>query len=184
MIAVLFATGFEEVEAIAPVDVLRRAGCKVVLAGVDGPVVTGSHGVSVQMDCRIDDILDAKDLEAVVLPGGLPGTTNLEASPQVQALLDACRESGKLIGAICAAPSILAHKGFLKGVEATSFPSFQKDLEEGGARLSEDYVVRDGQFITGRGMGVATDFGLALAEALVSREAAEKIRGSIQQHRA
>ncbi len=115
-----------------------------------------------------------------MLPGGLPGTHNLEASPAVQACIDGCVKAGKLVSAICAAPSVLAHKGLLKGKNATAFPNFQKDLEEGGACLSESYVVRDGQFLTGRGMGVATQFGLALVEALVSPEKASEIRASIQ----
>ena len=119
-------------------------------------------------------------LEAVVLPGGLPGTHNLEASPAVQACVDGCVEQGKLVSAICAAPSILAHKGLLAGRNATAFPNFQQDLTEGGALLSDSYVVRDGQFLTGRGMGVATQFGLALVAALVSEEKAAEIRSSIQ----
>ncbi|MFQ6828546.1 MAG: DJ-1/PfpI family protein, partial [Acutalibacter sp.] len=114
------------------------------------------------------------------LPGGLPGTHNLEASPAVQRCIDSCVAQGKLVAAICAAPSILAHKGLLAGKNATAFPSFQKDLQEGGALLSESYVVRDGQFLTARGMGVATQFGLALVEALVSPEKAADIRASIQ----
>ena len=115
-----------------------------------------------------------------MLPGGLPVTHNLEASPAVQGCIDSCVEQGKLVAAICAAPSILAHKGLLAGKNATAFPSFQKDLQEGGALLSESYVVRDGQFLTARGMGVATQFGLALAAALVSEEKAAEIRASIQ----
>ena len=98
----------------------------------------------------------------------------------VQACIDGCVKTGKLVSAICAAPSVLAHKGLLKGKNATAFPNFQKDLEEGGACLSESYVVRDGQFLTGRGMGVATQFGLALVEALASPEKASEIRASIQ----
>ena len=141
--------------------------------------VTGSHGIAVKADLAAEDV-DLESLEAMMLPGGLPGTHNLEASPAVQACIDRCVERGALVSAICAAPSILAHKGLLKGKKATAFPSFQKDLEEGGALLSEAYVVRDGQFLTGRGMGVATQFGLALVEALVSREKAQELRAGIQ----
>ena len=179
MVVVFLAEGFEEVEALAPVDVMRRAGLAVKLAGVTGREVTGSHGICVQTDMDAQEV-DATLLEAMVLPGGLPGTHNLEASPAVQRCIDSCVAQGKLVAAICAAPSILAHQGLLAGKNATAFPSFQKDLQEGGALLSESYVVRDGQFLTARGMGVATQFGLALVEALVSPEKAADIRASIQ----
>ena len=179
MVVVFLAEGFEEVEALAPVDVMRRAGLAVKLAGVTGREVTGSHGICVQTDMDAQEV-DATLLEAMVLPGGLPGTHNLEASPAVQRCIDSCVAQGKLVAAICAAPSILTHKGLLAGKNATAFPSFQKDLQEGGALLSESYVVRDGQFLTARGMGVATQFGLALVEALVSPEKAADIRASIQ----
>lgn len=168
MVVVFLAEGFEEVEALAPVDVMRRAGLAVKLAGVTGREVTGSHGICVQTDMDAQEV-DATLLEAMVLPGGLPGTHNLEASPAVQRCIDSCVAQGKLVAAICAAPSILAHKGLLAGKNATAFPGFQKDLQEGGALLSESYVVRDGQFLTARGMGVATQFGLALVEALSPR---------------
>ena len=179
MVVVFLAEGFEEVEALAPVDVMRRAGLAVKLAGVTGREVTGSHGICVQTDMDAQEV-DATLLEAMVLPGGLPGTHNLEASPAVQRCIDSCVAQGKLVAAICAAPSILGRKGLLAGKNATAFPSFQKDLQEGGALLSESYVVRDGQFLTARGMGVATQFGLALVEALVSPEKAADIRASIQ----
>ncbi len=182
MIAILFAEGFEEVEALAPVDLLRRAGLSVVMAGVGGKEITGSHGVTVKMDREVQE-LDPEELEALVLPGGLPGTLNLEGSQAVQALLERCAAREKTIGAICAAPSVLAHKGLLKNREATAFPNFQKDLEDGGASLGERYVCEDGNFITARGMGVATEFGLKLAERLASPEKAAEIRASIQMER-
>lgn len=179
MIAVLFAEGFEEVEALAPVDILRRAGLSVAMAGVTGMEVTGSHGIAVKMERKAEEI-DPDELEALVLPGGGKGTKNLEASPVVQSLIDRCAEKGVLIGAICAAPSILAHKGLLNGREAISFPDFQPALTDGGAELSESYVCRDGNFITARGMGVSTQFGLKLVEALVSKEKAREIQKGIQ----
>ena len=179
MVPILFATGFEEIEALAPADILRRAGVEVRLVGVTGEKVTGSHGIEVTMDTVID-ALNYSDVDAVILPGGLPGTTNLEASEAVQKLIDHCVAEGKLVAAICAAPSILAHKGLLASREATAFPNFQKDLVDGGAHLSREYVVQDGNFLTARGMGVATQFGLKLAELLADRETSEKIRASIQ----
>lgn len=179
MVYVFLAEGFELVEAMAPVDLLRRAGVEVKLAGVGGQLVRASNGVAVQADIPAGEAT-REGLEAIVLPGGLPGTLNLEKSAIVQGMIDYCAAEGKLIGAICAAPSILAHKGLLQGREATAFPSFQPDLEAGGARLSEKYVCQDGRFITGRGMGVSIEFGLALVQALVSAEKAAEIRASIQ----
>lgn len=179
MVYIFLAEGFELVEALAPLDVLRRAGVETKLVGVTGPVVAASNGVKVQADLPIEEAAE-EGLSAVVLPGGLPGTLNLEKSPRVQHFIDSCAAAGKLIGAICAAPSILAHKGLLKGREATSFPTFQKDLSEGGATISARYVCQDGPFITGRGMGVSTEFGLKIVEALTSPEKAQEIRASIQ----
>lgn len=179
MVYVLLAEGFELVEAMAPVDILRRAKVEVRTVGVTGKTVTASNGVPVTADIEIAGAV-TEGLDCVVLPGGLPGTVNLEKSGEVQGLIDFCQREGKLIGAICAAPSILAHKGLLKGREATAFPSFQKDVEEGGGGLSEKFVCRDGQFITARGMGVSTSFGLELAAALTSPETAAGIKTGIQ----
>lgn len=179
MIAFLFANGFEEVEAIAPVDILRRAGLKVVMCGVGGKEITGSHGIVLSMDKEISEV-EMDSIDCLVLPGGMPGTLNLERSREVQDLIDICAANDKIIGAICAAPSILAHKGLLKGREATAFPDFQPDLTDGGAVLSESYVCRDGNFITARGMGVAVEFGLQLVAALSSPEKAAEIKSAIQ----
>lgn len=179
MVYVLLAEGFELVEAMAPVDILRRANVEVKTVGVTGRTVAASNGVPVTADLEITDVVTG-GLDCVMLPGGLPGTTNLEKSAEVHGLIDFCVKEGKLLGAICAAPSILAHKGLLNGREATAFPSFQKDIEEGGGRLSDKFVCRDGMFITARGMGVSTQFGLALAAALTSPETAAEIRKSIQ----
>lgn len=179
MVYVFLAEGFELVEALAPVDILRRAGIEVSLVGVTGLEVAASNGVTVRTDKTAQEAA-GEEPAAIVLPGGLPGTLRLEESPVVQQLIDLCVAEGKLIGAICAAPSILAHKGFLQGREATAFPKFQPDVEAGGGRLSEKYVCQDGPFITARGMGVSTQFGLALAAALASPEKAEEVRASIQ----
>lgn len=179
MVYVLLAEGFELVEAMAPVDILRRAKVEVKTVGVTGAVIPASNGVKVTADLEIGEAV-TEGLDCLVLPGGLPGTLNLEKSQEVQALIDYCVKEGKLVGAICAAPSILAHKGLLEGREATAFPSFQKDVAEGGGELSGRFVCRDGQFITARGMGVSTQFGLKLAEALVSPECAREIQKSIQ----
>lgn len=179
MVILLFAEGFEESEALVPADLLRRAKVEVLLTGVGGKRITGSHGITVEMDAEASE-LDPEQADAVILPGGLPGTTNLEASEPVQKLIDSCVRREKLVAAICAAPSLLAHKGLLKGKNATAFPNFQKDLLEGGAVLSESYVCQDGQFVTARGMGVATQFGLKLCELLASPQKAAEIKASIQ----
>lgn len=179
MIYVLLAEGFELVEAMAPVDVLRRAKVEVKTVGVTGKTVAASNGVPVTADLEIGQV-GTDGLECVVLPGGLPGTLNLEKSPEVQALIDFCVKEGKTVAAICAAPSILAHKGLLNGREATAFPSFQKDVAESGGELSESYVCQDGQFITARGMGVSIQFGLKLAEVLASPEIVREIQAGIQ----
>lgn len=179
MIAVLFADGFEETEALVPVDILRRAELEVVMCGVGGKEIVGSHGIKITMNMELSE-LDTEAVECAVLPGGMPGTVNLEKSDAVHKLIDYCAEHNKIIGAICAAPSILAHKGLLKDKEATAFPEFQPDLTEGGARLSESYACRDGNIITARGMGAAVEFALELAAALASPEKAEQIKSAIQ----
>lgn len=179
MVYVLLAEGFELVEAMAPVDILRRAKVEVKTVGVTGARIKASNGVEVTADLGIGEAV-TQGLDCVILPGGLPGTVNLEKSQAVQDLIDFCAKEGKLLAAICAAPSILAHKGLLQGREATAFPSFQKDVEEGGGRLSEKYVCQDGLFVTARGMGVSTQFGLKLAELLASPETAAQIQASIQ----
>lgn len=176
-IAVFLAMGFEEIEALTTVDILRRAELQVETVGVGGPVVRGAHGVSVLADVT-DEQWSVDGLSAVVLPGGMPGTLNLERSPVVQGALDVAQQRGLWIGAICAAPSILGHRGLLEGRTAVCFPGFEGELK--GARLDDRPVVRDGRIITGRGAGVAVDFALCLAEQLASPETAEKIRAGMQ----
>ena len=150
MVYVFLAEGFEEIEALTPVDLMRRAGLEVGLAGVGGLEITGSHGISVKADLLAEEA-DMAQAEAIVLPGGMPGTLNLEHSSAVQESIDNCVGKGVLVAAICAAPSILGHKGLLQGKKATAFPKFQQELE--GAVLSADYVCQDGNILTARGNG-------------------------------
>lgn len=178
MIYVFLANGFEEIEALAPVDILRRAGLTVQTVGVTGKTVMGAHGIPVTADITTDEVKLDADLQAVVLPGGMPGTTNLEANVTVQKALDYADEHDLLICAICAAPSILGHKVLLQGKTAICFPGFEDALA--GAVLCDAPVCRDGQIITAKGMGVATEFGLKIAAALTDDMTAEKIRASIQ----
>ena len=178
MVYCFLADGFEEVEAIAPVDMLRRAGVEVKTVGVTGDVISGSHGIKVTPDIDIKDIVLDDELEAVILPGGLPGATNLEENADVQKAIDFADANGKYICAICAAPQILGHKGLVKGKEAIAYPGFECELE--GAIISEDYVVFDGNIITAKGAGVATEFGLKIVSVLKDAELAEKIGKAIQ----
>ena len=178
MVYCFLADGFEEVEAIAPIDMLRRAGVEVKTVGVSGDVIDGRHGIKVIPDVDIKDITLDDSLEAVILPGGLPGATNLEESADVQKAIDFANEKGKLICAICAAPQILGHKGLLEGKEAIAYPGFEDELK--GAIISKEYVVRDGNIITAKGAGVATEFGLKIVGALKNEALAEEIGKAIQ----
>ncbi|MCM1364037.1 MAG: DJ-1/PfpI family protein [Faecalibacterium sp.] len=178
MVYCFLADGFEEVEALAPVDMLRRAGVDVRTVGVNAANITGSHNITVHCDLTADRILLSNDIDAIILPGGMPGTLNLEASTVVQAVIEHCVSAGKYVCAICAAPSILGHKGLLNGKEAIAFPGFEKDLK--GASISSKHVVKDGVFITAKGAGVAIDFGLEIVAALCGEDTAKKIRESIQ----
>ena len=178
MVYCFLADGFEEVEAIAPVDMLRRAGVEVKTVGVSGEVISGSHGIKIVPDIDIKNIALDDNLEAVILPGGLPGATNLEESTDVQKAIDFAAEKCKYICAICAAPQILGHKGLLKGKNAIAYPGFEKELED--AMISEEYVVLDGNFITAKGAGVATEFGLKIVSVLKSQALADEIGKAIQ----
>lgn len=178
MIYIFLANGFEEVEALATVDVLRRADLNVKIVGVGSDVITGAHGISIVCDATDGDLTPDEDIEAVILPGGMPGTLNLERSDKVNAFIDYAFENGKLLCAICAAPSILGHKGMLKGKKAVCFPGFESELE--GAELSDSFVVSHGNIITAKGMGSAVKFGLAIASVLIGEAKAKKIEESLQ----
>lgn len=176
-IAIFFATGFEEIEALTVVDILRRAGETVQMVSITGEKgVTSSHDVTVEMDLLFSDV-DFTTLDVLVLPGGMPGTKNLEAFAPLMEQVDAFVKAGKLVTAICAAPSILGHRGHLKGKKACSFPSFEDHLE--GADVVKEPAVIDGNIITGRGMGAAIPFGLAILEKLQGKEAAEAMAEKI-----
>lgn len=178
MVYVFLAPGFEEIEALAVVDVLRRAELDVLTVGVGEDFVIGSHQIPVACDIAEKSLILDEKTEAIVLPGGMPGTLNLEKSETVQNAIDWAIQNEKLVCAICAAPSILGHKGLLNGKSATCFPGFEEELF--GADISKDYVVKDDNIITARGMGSAIEFGLQIAEVLTSRENAQKIRASLQ----
>ncbi len=178
MVYVFLANGFEEMEAIAPIDILRRAGVETVTVGVGSDEITASHGVRVRTDIASDKIKLTKELEMIVLPGGSLGSDNLENSPEVQAALDYCTENNIYAAAICAAPKILGHKGLLEGRYCTCFPGYESELK--GAKPNGKSVVVDGSFITAKGAGVSVEFGLKLAELLTSKEKAASLAAAMQ----
>ncbi len=163
MIALLLADGFEEVEALAPLDYLRRGGADVRTVGVTGKTVTGAHGVPVIADMLAEDV-DFSDITDVILPGGMPGTNHLDASPFTDAILRAVYEKGGRLCAICAAPMVLGKRGYLRGKRATCFPGFEKYLD--GAIFTEAAAVTDGLVTTGRGMECAVPFAKELVKLL------------------
>lgn len=179
MVYVLLAPGFEEIEAIAPIDLMRRAGLEVHTVAVsDDRLVTGSHGISVMTDLLASEVT-TDGLQAVILPGGLPGTTNLEADATVQSLLDHASSNELVIGAICAAPSVLGHKGLLCGKRAVCYPGFESALQ-GAIVETEALCVIDGTVVTAKGAGAAVEFGLALVKIMVSDAVSQKLREGIQ----
>jgi 4-methyl-5(b-hydroxyethyl)-thiazole monophosphate biosynthesis len=166
------AQGFEETEALTVVDILRRADIGVALAGLLPGPVTGSHNISIVPDTTIDAV-NAGDFDMIVLPGGQPGSDNLNADPRVHALLAEFASKDKLIGAICAAPIVLAAAGLLRGRKATCYPSYTDRLD--GGIYEESPVVNDGTVITSRGPGTAVNFGLEIAVRLAGRHVADAV---------
>lgn len=158
-IIVFFGEGFEEVEALATVDVLRRGGLEVLMAGVNQREVKSARGICIKMDCLANEV-NYEEVSMIVLPGGLGGVNELEKSDLVKEVLKEFHTQKKWIGAICAAPSLLGKYGLLKGVEATCYPGMEKSLLE--AKYVNQAVVKSGHFITGKGVGVSLEFGLAL----------------------
>jgi len=157
--------GFEQIEALTVVDILRRAGVEVVTAAVGANPVTSSHNVRVEADTTIEAVRDEPGIDMVVLPGG-PGTPGLGESAGLRALVDRLRAEDKEIAAICAAPGVLAGYGLLDGKCATSFPAVRDKLEAAGVDYRESAVVRDGKLTTSRGPGTAMDFALELVAIL------------------
>ena len=173
MIYVFLAEGFEEVEALTPVDCLRRAGKNVQTVGVGGKVICGSHGIPVTADITGEELCLNDELEMIVLPGGMPGTLNLGKSQAVQDAITFCAEQNRLIAAICAAPSVLGARGLLNGKTATCYPGFEPQLT--GCNAVAQPVCQDGNIITGRGPGAAMDFALKLTAVLCGDAAAAEL---------
>ncbi len=173
MIYVFLAEGFEEVEALTPVDILRRAGKEVVTVGVGGKTVTGSHAIPVTADITADEAVLGGELEGVILPGGMPGTLNLEKSELVNKAIHHCADKGLLLAAICAAPSVLGKAGLLKGKRAVCYDCFEKCLD--GAAVGNEAVCSDGNVITACGASAALKFALAITEYLCGKEVSDNI---------
>ncbi len=177
MIYVFFANGFEESEAIVPVDILRRAGFDVQLVSISNDkLVTGSHGITVKTDILFDET-DFADAQMLVLPGGMPGTKNLDAHAGLCELLQDSSEKNIKMAAICAAPSVFGNLGLLNGEKATCYPGFEEQLL--GAEFVEEPVVVSHQYITARGAGVAMQFGLKLVEELKGKKIADELATAV-----
>lgn len=170
------APGFEEIEAIATLDIMRRAGIDVRTVGIGSRTVTGSHGIPVTADISEPEV-DFDAAEGMILPGGMPGTLGLERSKTVGKMLSVANEKGLLIAAICAAPSILGHKGLLKGKNAVCFEGFEDQLT--GANVLNKAAVCDGNIITACGAGAALEFGFMIVKYIKGGAAAEHLRASM-----
>ncbi len=178
MIYMFLANGFEEVEALCPLDLLRRAGCAVTTVGVGGDMILGAHGIAVQADIPDTMFRDSRP-EMIILPGGMPGTRHLDESKTVDAALRVAASSDAYLAAICAAPMVLGKRGYLKGKHAVCFPGFEEFLTGAILPQNGERVVTDGKTITAAGMGVALEFGLALVRALKGDEVAETLRSAV-----
>src|SRR5580658_4333922 len=176
-VLVPLAPGFEEIEAITVIDILRRAGVDVVVAGTQPGPIEASRNTRHIPDCTLDDI-DAGNFDMIVLPGGQPGTNNLRKDPRIQRILEVLQAKNRHIAAICAAPSILSAYGILKGRAATCHPSVRSEVATGAKEISDQRVVIDGPIVTSQAAGTAMEFAFALVEILCGADkAAEVNRG-------
>ncbi len=176
MIYILLADGFEEIEALTPLDMLRRAGLEVKTVGMNGKIAVGSHSIPVVCDILPAEVkLDRAEL--VIFPGGMPGATNLDGSPFTDKIISAVTKNGGRLAAICAAPLILGHRGLLEGKRAVCYPGFEEELR--GAVISDGGVVTDGLITTAKGMGAALAFAEELLRLMCGEEAQRNISNSI-----
>lgn len=177
MVCFLLGSGFEEAEALVPVDLLRRANIPVCMAGVDGSVIPGAHGIAVTADCSLSDV-KREELEMVVLPGGLGGVAAIRGSEEAMDLIRWAHGSGVRLAAICAAPTVLSDLGYLAGKKAVCYPSMLDQLTDADTAHGQS-VVEDGSIITAEAAGSAFEFGFKLIEALRGAEAAQKVSRGI-----
>jgi 4-methyl-5(b-hydroxyethyl)-thiazole monophosphate biosynthesis len=176
-VLVPLAPGFEEIEAITVIDILRRAGIEVTVAGTQPGTIEASRKTKHVPDCTLDDVR-AEDFDMIVLPGGQPGTTNLRNDPRIKRIIETLRAKNRQIAAICAAPSVLSAYGVLEGRTATSHPSVRAEVSTGAAKVSDDRVVVDGPVVTSQAAGTAMEFAFQLVEILCGPEkVAEVNRG-------
>lgn len=178
MIYVFLADGFEEIEALAPTDILRRAGLDVKLCGIGCKKIKGVNGIEITCDTEISEA--EQDLDAVILPGGMPGAENLFKSERLREIVNHCAKSNKLVAAICAAPIILGRLGLLEGKNACCYPAPDLEKELKGAKMLDKPVCVDGNIVTSKGPGTSLEFGFKIAEILKGSEAASKLRASMQ----
>lgn len=173
------ADGSEELEAVTLIDLLRRAGIEVVVAGLKDGAVKCSRGTVILPDASLDDVL-GQDFDMIVLPGGLPGADHLDQDPRIHGLLKRMADAGRYTAAICAAPKVLANAGLLDGKQATSYPGVIDAMALAATKVLPDPVVTDGQVITSRGPGTAMDFALTLIEKLAGAEQRQAVEGPLQ----
>ena len=176
MVYVMLGTGFEETEAIAPIDLMRRAGIGVLTVGINGKLIYGGHGIGVEADVTIDE-MDLCNLEMIVLPGGLGGVKSIRESEKAMDAIRFAQENGKFVAAICAGPTILAQLGITDGLEAVCYPGCEEDM--GNAKMISAPCIRSGNVITGTSAGCAIPFGLALVAALKGQEEADRVAQQI-----
>ena len=177
MVYMLLGTGFEETEAIAPLDLLRRAGVEVMTVGINGKIVKGGHNIGIETDIELHE-MDLTNLDMIVIPGGLGGVASIRSSQVAMDALKFAADNGKFVGAICAGPTVLADLGITDGKEATCFPGCEEQM--GNAHMIPNAAaVRDGNIITGTSAGCAIPFGLMLVAALKSQECADTIAQQI-----
>ena len=177
MVYMLLGTGFEETEAIAPLDLLRRAGIEVLTVGIAGKIVYGSHKIGVEADILLEE-MDLTALDMIILPGGMGGVASARASKGALDALKFAWDNGRCVAAICAGPTVLADLNITDGKNATCYPGFESQMGSANM-LSEKAVVRDGRLITGTSAGCSVSFGLALVEALKGKAAAEAVAEQI-----
>ena len=177
-ILVPLAEGCEELEAVTIIDILRRAGIKVIAAGLQPGIVKASRGTQLMPDMTLDAALQS-EFDMIVLPGGMPGAKHLKEDPRILSLLKKMAGENKYTAAICAAPTVLAEAGLLKGKKATSYPGFLDKMALPDTHYLTDAVVRDGKVLTSRGPGTAMDFALALVEVLSGRETRDQVEAGL-----
>lgn len=177
MVYMLLGTGFEETEAIAPLDLLRRAGISALTVGVNSKFINGGHGISIMADITLPE-MDLTEMDMIVLPGGLGGVASVRASKEAMEALRFAWENGKYVAAICAGPTVLADLGITDGLKATCYPGCESGMGK-AVMVDSQAVVRDGKLITGTSAGCAVKFGLALVEALKGKETTDRIAEQI-----